>query len=75
MSAPFQVLPSANTSAPRRKPDNALPETRPIPKAAPLPKVSVPLTPLAGAVPSFRPVIGMPAIQPRGHLNALAYIG
>lgn len=75
MSAPFEILPAANTAAPRRKPGNKMPETRPVPQAAPLPKVDVPLTPLAGAVPAFRPVIGMPPVMPRGHLNALAYIG
>jgi hypothetical protein len=75
MSAPFQVLPAANADGARRKPDNKLPELSPVPQAKPLPKVFVPLTPLAGAVPNFRPVIGMPAVQPKGHLNAMAYIG
>ena len=75
MSAPFVILPAAKTDGPRRKPDNKLPETRPVPQAAPLPKPNVPLTPLAGTVPAFRPVIGMPPLVPRDHLNALAYIG
>jgi hypothetical protein len=75
MSAPFEILPKANTDGPRRKPDNKMPETRPVPKAKPLPRPEVPLTPLAGKVAKFRGVIGMPAVQPNGHLNAMAYIG
>jgi hypothetical protein len=46
-----------------------------VPKPGPLPKPNVPLTPLAGTVPNFRPVIGMPPVMPKGHLNAMAYIG
>jgi hypothetical protein len=74
MSAPFQILPKANTDGPRRKPDNKMPETRAVPKAAPLARPEVPLTPLAG-VAKFRGVIGMPAVQPNGHLNSMPYIG
>lgn len=75
MSAPFEILPAAKTDAPRIKPDSKLPETRPLPQAAPLPKVVVPLTPLAGSVPKFRPVIGMPPVMPKGHLAPMAFIG
>jgi hypothetical protein len=75
MSAPFEILPAVATYAPRRRPDNRLPETRALPMPGPLPRPMVPLTPLAGAVPNFRPVIGMPPIMPKGHLNSLAYIG
>jgi hypothetical protein len=75
MSAPFIILPAANTGGPRRKPDNKMPELTVVPKAAPLPRPTFALTPLAGAVPKFRGVIGMPAVQPKGHLNTLPYIG
>jgi len=75
MSVPFEVLPAVNPDGPRRKPNNKLPELTALPKPGPLPKPNVPLTPLAGAIPRFRPVIGMPAIMPKGHLNSLAFIG
>ena len=75
MSAPFEILPAANVDGARRKPDNKFPELVALPKPGPLPKPNVPLTPLAGAVPQFRPVIGMPPVMPKGHLNSMAYIG
>jgi hypothetical protein len=75
MSAPYDVLPAANADAARRKPTNVLPLVMPVAKAAPLPDPKVPVTPLAGGLPKFRGVIGMPPVMPKGHLNSLAYIG
>ena len=72
---PYQLLPKVNVDAPREKPDNTLPPLRRIPIPEKSKAKGVATTPLVGKIPAFRPVYGMPAIQPNSHLAPLAFIG
>ena len=74
----MEVLPSADTAGPRRRPDEKLPQLRAIP---PTPKPEMPtitvspidLTSQGRGKPLL--AFGNPPLVPRGHLATLPYIG